>query len=149
MKQLAKDGKLPSLWDSAYWTDTKRKEKSVEKREFFARHPEKHPNRILAGNRTKMTYPERIAYDWLSSSGLVFECQKSIQNYFVDFCVGSIIIEIDGERFHPVGNEKDAFRDSCLADAGYTVYRIRSKERITERLSDIFRTHSLGVGEPG
>ena len=66
-----------------------------------------------------------------------FEHQKAILTYFVDFCINTTIIEIDGEQWHPIGNEKDARRDSELVDNGYTVYRIRSKEKIEQRIKEI------------
>ena len=61
----------------------------------------------------------------------------NIPNNFVCFCIDNIIIEIDGEKWHPLGNEKDAKRDLQLSNIGYVVYRIRSKENIQNRLQQI------------
>ena len=85
-----------------------------------------------------MTYPETVAYDWFIENNIEVELQKKIKTYFVDFCYNNIIIEIDGERWRPIGNEKDVIRDNELSELGYIIYRIRSKERIKERLQEIF-----------
>lgn len=122
-----------------YWTEEKRKQKSLWKKELHKNNPELHPNRLLANNKTKMTYPERVAYNWLESKKYVFEYQKKINNFYVDFCIGNIIIEIDGERWHPLNNEKDKQRDATLTSEGFKVYRIRSKEKIEQRLQEIFK----------
>lgn len=100
--------------------------------------PELHPNRRLAGNRSKMTYPERIAYDWLSIRGIDFLHNAQVGKYFPDFLIGSLIIEIDGERWHPEDCEKDAIRDEYLRSEGYTIFRIRSQDCIEDRLAEIF-----------
>ena len=110
---------------------------SLRKKQFYIDHPEKHLNRLLAGNRSKMTYPEQVAFDWLTRNNISFEHQKKIHTYYVDFCVGNKVIEIDGEHWHPLGNEKDKLRDATLSTMNYTVFRIRSKERIEDRLAEI------------
>ena len=48
------------------WTPEMRKAKSEWRKQYHLDNPEAHPNRKLAGNRSKMSYPEKIAYDWLS-----------------------------------------------------------------------------------
>lgn len=84
-----------------------------------------------------MTYPERVAFEFLVRSGVEFEHQKPISGFYVDFCINDVIIEIDGEYWHPVGNEKDRVRDEKLVSEGYTVFRIRSKDNIEEQLQQI------------
>lgn len=121
-----------------YWTPERREEKSEEKKMLYRLFPEKHPNRKIAGNRKRMTYPEQVAFDFLTNSQIVFESQKRIGKWFVDFCIGWVIIEIDGERFHPIGNENDRIRDLQLSELGYEVHRIRSKENIEQRIKEIF-----------
>ena len=120
------------------WTEQMRLAQSKMVKERHLKFPETHVNRRLAGNRTKMTYPEKVAYDWLVKHHFVFCHNKKVGKYFPDFLIEKIIIEIDGEHWHPIGNEKDAARDAELKAMGYTVYRIRSNERIEERLSKIF-----------
>ena len=148
MKRKIASGEKTGAWSKEYWTEEKRKEKSEWRKQLHKSHPETHPNRRLAGNRNKMTYPERVAFDWLTTNKINFEPQKLIVGKYVDFCIDNNIIEIDGERWHPIGNEKDKLRDVELQELGYTVFRIRSKERIEERLKEILSVYCPGVGEP-
>lgn len=145
MKTTIASGNHSGAWSNGYWTKERRELKSLEKKKLYSEFPEKHPNRKLAGNRNKMTYPEKVAFDWLNSNNIEFEHQLKILDYFVDFCIEKIIIEIDGERWHPLNNENDRIRDEILASNGYTIYRIRSKEHIENRLKEIFRS----VGKSG
>jgi very-short-patch-repair endonuclease len=138
MKEKSDSGELNTPWSKTFWTSEQRTKKSLEKIEHYEKFPENHPNRKLAGNRNKMTYPEQIAFDWFVKNEIVAESQKQINKWFVDFCVDSIIIEIDGERFHPIGNESDSARDKELTSLGYVVHRIRSNEHIESRLEEIF-----------
>lgn len=117
------------------WTDEMRKNKSEWRKKLHEEHPEMHPNRKLAGNRSSMSYPERVAYDHLNTLGVKFEHQKHIEGVYPDFVIGNTIIEIDGERWH--NEEKDAIRDKKLNDAGYSIFRINSKENIQERINEI------------
>lgn len=78
------------------WTPERRKARSEQKKELYRKFPEKHPNRKLANNRLKMSYPEKLVYDWLTEEKISFEHQKFIKPYHADFCIGSLIIEIDG-----------------------------------------------------
>ena len=73
MKNKIALGLQPSAWTSDYWTEEKRKVKSEEKKEFYELNPEAHPNRKLAGNRNKMTYPETVAYDWFIENNIEVE----------------------------------------------------------------------------
>lgn len=136
-KSKSKHGKLSGPFTATYWTADKRKEKSDWRKKLHTEFPESHPNRKLAGNRKKMTYPEKIAFEFLTKNNVIFEHQKKILNYYVDFCINQVIIEIDGERWHPIGNSKDAERDRALAEIGYKVYRIRSKESIESKIEEI------------
>lgn len=121
------------------WTDEMRKAKSNWRKQLHKDFPETHPNRRLANNKTKMTYPEKIAADWLDKNNIVYEHNKKIDKFYPDFIIGKVIIEIDGEHWH--NKEKDNSRDAILSSLGYSVYRISAKERIEERLNEL-----LGVG---
>jgi very-short-patch-repair endonuclease len=136
--KLYASGYVSPAQTSEYWTEERRQLKSAEKKELYASNPDAHPNRKLAGNRNKMTYPELVAYNWFCDNSIQVELQKKVDKFYTDFCVGNYIIEIDGEKWHEPGNEKDRLRDEVLTSLGYTVFRIRSKERIEERLKEIF-----------
>ena len=113
-----------------------RKAKSEWRKQYHLDNPEAHPNRKLAGNRSKMSYPEKIAYDWLSKNNINFVHQQKIGSYYPDFVVGNTIIEIDGEHWH--NEELDAKKDLFFAEKGFIVVRIKSKEYIEQRLSLLF-----------
>jgi len=117
------------------WTDEMRRAKSEWRKKLHEEHPEMHPNRKLAGNRSLMSYPERVAYEFLQSLGVEFEHNKRVIGFYPDFIIGTKIIEIDGERWH--NSEKDAIRDKKLNGEGFEVYRINSKENIQERIKEI------------
>ena len=119
------------------WTDSLRKEQSERKKKLYSDFPDKHPNRKLANNRRKMTYPERLAFDWLTRNNFDFYHNKKVDRYYPDFIIGNVIIEIDGEYWHDEQLDKE--RDSILSGLGYTIYRIKAKERIEQRLEEIFR----------
>lgn len=120
------------------WSKEMREKHSKRIKDLFQRRPELHPNRRLAGNFHKMTYPETVAHNWLVRKSIPFTHNKRVGKYFPDFTIGSIIIEIDGERWHPEGCEKDRLRDEELKSLGYLVFRIRTSECIEDELAKIF-----------
>lgn len=121
------------------WTEEMRKAKSEWRKQLHIDHPEMHPNRKLAGNRNKMSYPEQVAFDFLTRSGVQFEHQKKVDKYFPDFIIGDIIIEIDGAQWHDA--EKDMQRDAVLESHGYSVVRIKATDNIESRIKEV-----LGLG---
>jgi very-short-patch-repair endonuclease len=102
-----KGKKLPVVW-----TEERRKSKSEEKKKLYREHPEAHPNRKLANNKTKMSYPEKLVYEKLEDLQISFEHQKKIGKRYVDFYLiaTNTIVEVDGERWHQDA-EKDRLRD--------------------------------------
>lgn len=129
-------------------TEQSKKNMSEARKKMLLLHPENHPNRLLANNRKKMTYPERVAFDYLNKINVDFENQKKIGRFFVDFCIGKIVIEIDGERWHssPEQVRKDFERDNIITSLGFSIYRIKSKERIEERIQQILSERGPLVG---
>jgi very-short-patch-repair endonuclease len=117
------------------WTEERRKAKSDWRKQLHIDHPETHPNRRLSGNRKKMSYPEQVAYNYLTRYNITFEHNKKIDKYYPDFVIGNIVIEIDGAHWHD--KEKDKIRDAILTAQGYKVFRIDSKENIEERIKEI------------
>jgi very-short-patch-repair endonuclease len=117
-------------------------------KKFYSEHPEAHPNRKLANNRSKMSYPEKIVYDWLTEKNISFEHNKLIRTKtitrYVDFYLkaNNLIIEVDGEFWHNRKIEKDKKKDFEAEEAGYTTLRIKAKERIIDRLNDFFGYHT-------
>ena len=117
------------------WTDEKRKAQSEWRIKLHREHPECHPNRRLANNRSKMSYPEKVAFDFLTSLGIVFEHQKKIGRYYPDFVIGDLIIEIDGAQWHD--SIRDSKRDEELNNLGFKIFRIDSKQHIENEIQKI------------
>jgi very-short-patch-repair endonuclease len=88
--------------------------------------PNNHPNRKVCNNRKRMTYPERLVYDYLTEKKIPFKHNDYIKPYWPDFRIGKKIIEVDGEYWHDA--DKDKLRDENLNKMGYTVYRFKAKE---------------------
>jgi len=49
-----------------------------------------------------------------------------------------LIIEIDGDYWNPIGNERDKQKDEMHKVNGYDVVRIRASENIEEKLKELF-----------
>lgn len=105
-----------------------RKRMSELVKERYRKNPEKHPFRIMSGNRNKMSFPERVVFNFLTGRGLVFDFNKSVPPYFPDFIIGSVIIEVDGKPWHSGARaEYDKKRDANLVSRGYRVFRFDAK----------------------
>ena len=143
-KKRIADGYVNPTWTAEYWTEERRKEQSERKKQLYALHPEKHPNRKLAGNRKQMTYPEKLTYDWLIEHNIKFEHQKEFcfdgVKRFVDFYIPSrkMFIEIDGEYWHPEDNDSDKQKDELAIKYGFITVRLRPKKIIVKQLEKIF-----------
>ena len=88
--------------------------------------PNNHPNRILAMNKGKMSYPEKLVFNYLTELGIDFKHNEYTKPYWPDFKIGKTIIEVDGKVFH--NKEKDKIRDEKLNEMGYTVHRFDSQD---------------------
>jgi very-short-patch-repair endonuclease len=112
------------------WTLEKREAARQRMIARIKENPDNHPNRKLASNRLNMSFPERLVFDYLKSKGIQFEHNKYVKPYWLDFCIGKIIIEVDGKRWHDF--KKDAVRDKDLESKGYKVFRFDSKKIVKD-----------------
>lgn len=148
LKARYKSGELIGSFKGKHHTIKTRKKLSKIKIELYKNFPEKHPNRKLAGNRNKMTYPEKVAFDWLTKNKINFENQKKILNYYVDFLIDkNIVIEIDGEYWHK-DKVRDLTRENKISKLGYKIFRIKAKEKIENKLQEILQRNINGSGSP-
>jgi len=124
---------------SNMWTDELKQKQSERKKLLYSEHPEKHPNRKLAGNRGKMTYPEQLVNDWLIAHSIEFvhnyHYTTNKFNRYVDFClVGqNIFIEVDGEHWHQ-DKTFDEAKDLDAQQHGIKTIRIKPKLNVIEQL---------------
>lgn len=79
--------------------------------------------------RNIKSYAEIFWETVLNNNHIVFEREKKIGKYFLDFVIGNIDLEIDGKQ-HQYKDRKqsDILRDDFLTKAGYFVYRIKWNE---------------------
>ena len=115
-------------------SDEGRKAKSEWRKKLHEENPEAHPNRRLAGNRSKMSYPERLVFDALTQAGVDFQHNKKLDKFFPDFVIGKQIIEVDGAKWHD--SDYDARRDARLVELGYAVERfeVGNQKDLVERV---------------
>jgi very-short-patch-repair endonuclease len=117
------------------WTDLQKQKQSQRVKKMHKQFPETHPNRRLAGNRKKMTYPERLVYDYLTNLQLQPEHSKYVKGYYPDFIIkDNIVIEVDGAHWHDMNNKDYVTyqhkRDTVLREVGYSIFRIPAKNVI-------------------
>ena len=126
---------------AAIWTEERRKEQSERKKKLYSEHPEKHPNRKLAGNRVKMTYPEQLTFDWLNEHSIQNEHNYRFVtdkfNRYVDFYLPTlnVFIEVDGEHWHK-DMQKDVDKDNNALSCGIKTIRIKPKLNVIKQLED-------------
>lgn len=145
LQQKVADGWKPFFATDEFWTEEMRTKRSEEKIQFFKDHPELHPNRRLASNKV-MTYPEKIAADWLSKHNIKYVYQYKTafndKSRYVDFYLEDykLYIEIDGEYWHSQYENTDAAKDLfALESQGINTLRIKPKLGIEKQLKQYFR----------
>jgi very-short-patch-repair endonuclease len=127
-----------------YWQDEKnRKKKSEWRKQLHKDYPETHPNRRLAGNRNRMSFPERLVFDYLTELNIKFDHQKKVEGFYPDFVIGQLIIEVDGERWHC--RKKDNDRDQVLTEAGFRVVRfpVGKQKDLIKRVDEFLTKEKL------
>lgn len=106
---------------------------SLYRIKFLSEHPEFHPNKLVSNNKTKMTYPEKLVFDYLTINNYPFFHNVHVDRFWVDFIIApNTIIEIDGPRWHSSPNQikYDRNRDSIIENYGFVVLRISSNNVI-------------------
>ena len=65
----------------------------------------------------------------LDNNDIVYEREKRVGKYFLDFVIGKLDLEIDGKQ-HQYEDRKqsDILRDEFLTKEGYFVYRVKWNE---------------------
>lgn len=100
-------------------------------KQFYEKHPEKHPNKILS-NKGGISNIELILKTALDKESITYEQQHRILGFYVDFYLPEylIIVEVDGEYWHnyPYGTKNDKVRQEILESNGYLVIRFWGEE---------------------
>ena len=144
MQQKVDGGWKPYFATEEFWTEERKEQRSEDKIKLYAEHPELHPNRILASNK-KMTYPEKVAADWLDSKQIKYIYQYKTKfgskSRYVDFYLEDykLYIEIDGEYWHKKNIDKDIAKDKFALEAQQiTTLRIKPKLGVIKQLESYF-----------
>lgn len=144
LQQKVEYGWKPYFATEEFWTDERKEQRSADKIKFYAEHPELHPNRRLATNK-KMTYPERVAADWLDSRRIKYIYQYRTvfgsRSRYVDFYLEDykLYIEIDGEYWHKNSIDNDIAKDKfALESQQITTLRIKPKLGVITQLESYF-----------
>lgn len=148
-------------WKNGRWKNNPKKlSKSI--RELYKKHPEKHPNYILANRKNSMKKSTEIPiFRILQKLGLKMNQDFFFNHYirtkrhsrWADFAIPSIKLDIecDGIRFHnPL---KDTIRNAESKEAGWKTLRLKEKEiernpefcksKILSTLKELeFKTHT-------
>lgn len=79
--------------------------------------------------RNIKSYAEIFFETVLNNNHIVYEREKKVGKYFLDFVIGNLDLEIDGKQ-HQYKDRKqsDILRDDFLTKEGYFVYRIKWNE---------------------
>lgn len=104
-----------------------RKHMSRIKKEFYLKHPEKHPN-IIMSNKGYTTSIERKMMKELRRRKIKYKYQFPISGKFVDFLIKgtNLLVECDGVYWHNKYNDKK--RDKILNKSGFDVLHFTDTE---------------------
>ena len=102
---------------------------SDRRKDFIKRNPDKVPY-VLNHYSKRVSPDEGYWFNVLTERDISFRREVPVGRYRLDFLIGSINLEIDGEQ-HYVDKriiESDSKRDAVLSEKGYTTIRIRSRD---------------------
>lgn len=129
------------------FSDEHKKKLSENKKQYYKKYPDAHPNKKLCKNRNHMTYPEQVVMNWLIANNIQFEQQYKyeyiaedgkIHNRYVDFFIPSknLFIEVDGQYWHPAGNIIDFLKDKYAVEHNFKTLRINPAKKIENILNN-------------
>lgn len=107
--------------------ETKQKLSEFRKH-FLKENPDKVP--YLLNHSRNESYPERYFREILENNNIKFEQEYRESYYSLDFKIGMIDLEIDGEQHYLDSKiiNSDKRRSSYLESLGYTIIRVRWSE---------------------
>lgn len=79
-------------------------------------------------NKLKLSYPEKLTFDYMENNNIDFERELKVGKYFIDFAFinKKIALEIDGRTHDDIEViEKDTRKNDFLKKRGWIVYRIK------------------------
>lgn len=105
--------------------ETKKKISEIRK-QYLKENPDKVPYKLNHYSKGK-SYPEEYFENWLIKNNVNFKQEESISIYRVDFLIGNIALEIDGEQHYVDGRIilSNKYRDEYLESIGIKTIRVR------------------------
>ena len=138
--------KVPGNWAGRQHSAGTKKQISASRIQYLDAHPDQVPY-VLNHYSKGSSYPELYWEAVLKSAGVQYDKEQRVGRFRIDFAVGKIALEIDGEQ-HYVDNrivESNKRRDEALSAKGWETIRVRwamyQKLNSDERLQ--FRTRLL------
>jgi very-short-patch-repair endonuclease len=107
-------------------TDEIKQKISSSRKKYLKENPDKVPYKLNHYSRGQ-SYPESYFEKWLLSNGISFISEQQVSIYSIDFRIGNIALEIDGEQ-HYVDEriiKSNFYRDEYLKSIGIRTIRIR------------------------
>lgn len=107
-------------------TEETKQKLSIARKKYLKENPDKVPYKLNHYSKGQ-SYPEKYFEKWLINEGIDFVPEKQISIYSIDFFIGTIALEIDGEQ-HYVDErivKSNFYRDEYLKSIGIETIRIR------------------------
>ena len=140
-----KSGKIKPTWLGRHLPESTRKKLSISRKKYLLENPTKHPNYLVSNNRSKMTYPEELVFNYLSDNFYVFHHNVKIDKYWADFVIDcKTVIEVDGSYWHSSSEriKYDSDRTAVINQCGYKVLRVPAKD-VLDSLKRILETEHI------
>lgn len=118
-------GEIKSRKGHKHTEEWKRK-MSEMKKQYYRDHPELVPFKLYSRNKGE-SYPEKYFREWLDSESITYKQEYRFDTYYLDFLIGNIDLEIDGEQhFRTEARiKRDEKRNNFLESNGFQIIRIR------------------------
>lgn len=107
-------------------TDEIKKKISIARTNYLKENPDKVPYKLNHYSKGQ-SYPESYFEKWLLDKGVSFISEQPVSIYSIDFRIGDIALEIDGEQ-HYVDErivKSNFYRDEYLKSLGIETIRVR------------------------
>lgn len=107
-------------------TEDTKKKLSIARKKYLKENPDKVPYKLNHYSKGQ-SYPESYFEKWLLNEGISFISEQQVSIYSIDFRIGNIALEIDGEQ-HYVDErivKSNFYRDEYLKSLGIETVRVR------------------------
>lgn len=127
-KKRYAEGKIKSWMKGRHHSEETKKKLSEARKAWILAHPEKSPYVVSHYTRGE-SYSEKYFREWMEKENIPFLAQQHLGTYTLDFLVGNIDLEIDGEQHwnDPRITASDERRNKYVQEQGLKVIRIRWK----------------------